>query len=172
MLRMPCWIATRRRFLVKAGVSLAIIVGGGTYVAERFTFGADPAQHRCLADYRTFVVDHHRHDIERNQLVAFHAEGIEPFFPDGTLIAKYVRGVPGDTVAITPSHDVMVNGEVIETGLPYAEQAGLDPDDLVGQRTLNEGEYWVMGDTDYAFDSRYWGTIRHDQISGKANGLF
>lgn len=163
---------SRRYFLLKAGVSLAVIVSSGAYLADRFTFGADPAAHRCLANYRTFVVDHHRHEVQRDQLIAFQAKGIEPFFPDGTLIAKYARGVPGDTVRVTLNHEVMINGEVIETGLPYAEKAGLDPDDLVGQLTLADDEYWVMGDTDYAFDSRYWGVIRHDQISGNAKGIF
>lgn len=166
------FVLARRAFLLKASLSFGLLLAGASYAADRFTVGADPQANRCLADYRTFVVDHRQHDIERGQLVAFRADGLAPIFDDGTLIAKYVRGVPGDTVEITADHDVLINGEVIETGLRYADTLGQTPDDFVGRMVIPDGQLWVMGDTEYSFDSRYWGTIRQVQISGRAHGLF
>lgn len=165
------FFSDRKAFLIKAGASLGIILVSGAYLGERYTLGADPQANRCLADYRTFVVDHHQHDISRDHLVAFHAQGLAPIFEDGTLIAKYVRGVPGDHVEVTEDHEVRINGEVIEAGLPYASTIGMAEEAFVGSMTIPEGEFWVMGDTDYSFDSRYWGTISYDQVSGKAHGL-
>ncbi|WP_075881776.1 signal peptidase I [Vreelandella massiliensis] len=172
MNRVTAFLKARKAFFVKAVLALAVMTSGGSYLIDRFTFGADTARNRCLADYRTFLVDHHEHDVARDDLVAFHAQGIEPIFENGTLIAKYVRGVPGDVVEITQDHDVVINGKVIESGLSYAYGVNLDPQDLIGRMVIPEGEFWVMGDTDHSFDSRYWGTITHEQISGKAHGLF
>lgn len=165
------FFSERKRFLLKAGVALGVMLSAGTYTTDRYTLGFDPQDNRCLADYRSFVVDHKNHVVKRNDLVAFHAQGIEPIFDDGTLLAKYVRAVPGDIVEITENREVKVNGEIIEKGLRYAETIGKSPEDFVGTLEIPEGEFWVMGDTEYSFDSRYWGTVKVEQISGRAHGL-
>lgn len=162
----------RKAFISRAIFSLTLIAGVGSYAADRYTLGFDPAENRCLADYRSFLVDERNSSAARNELVAFHASGLDPFFEDGTTLAKYVRGVPGDHVEITADQEVLVNGEVIEVGLPYAEHLNQTPDDFVGELIVPDGTLWVMGDTDYSFDSRYWGVITTDQIRGKAHGLF
>nr|WP_298058513.1 signal peptidase I [uncultured Halomonas sp.] len=172
-------IATRHRrvFLAKALTITALVVAAGSYAADRYTFGFDPAEYRCLADYRSFIVDSHADiaELERGVLVAFESQGLAPFFEDGQKVTKWLAGVPGDRVAVraldSGEYGVFVNDELQATGLRYVDQLGVAPTEMVGEMTVPPGEYWVMGDTPYSFDSRYWGTIREAQIVGRSYGL-
>ena len=87
---------------------------------------------------------------------------------DGTLIHKYVKrviGVPGDVVNID-ENGISINGEFLEesytAGLTQANGAGQYP------MTLEEGEYFVLGDNrESSRDSRNFGAIKDNQIEGK-----
>ncbi|RRJ63810.1 signal peptidase I [Paenibacillus oralis] len=86
------------------------------------------------------------------------------------FLVKRVVAVPGDTVEVR-DHMLCVNGE--EQDEPYTDAMIEDGD--VPPVKLGEGEYFVMGDNRHAGsskDSRYFGSVKEDQIVGRAEFVF
>lgn len=171
----PKWrraLLTRKRFLINTGMALAAFLAVASPTVERYSIAVDSSDIRCIEDYSVFIVDEFNQTLERGEIYAFHAEGLEPFFADGQPLAKYLVGLPGDTVEITEAQQVIINGEIIANTLQAAHRLEMSPEDFVGTATLGSNEYWFMGDTVESFDSRYWGSVSRHQVVGRAHGLF
>lgn len=160
-----------QRFVAKMGVVAALILTTGYTFASRYHFGLDTQEVKCIGDYSLFLVDRKDRDLQRGNIYAFSAQGVEPYFDEGTQMVKILRGVPGDHVRITEQGDVFVNDELVGEGLILAEEIGGTPADFAGETVLDEGTYWFMGETPYSFDSRYWGTVSEEQIIGQARPI-
>lgn len=81
---------------------------------------------------------------------------------------KRVIGLPGETVVVDGQGEVLIkdkNGSITHTmNEPYVK---FTKDDNV-ERTLKDGEYFMMGDNRAgSFDSRAWGPVSRDLIIGK-----
>ncbi|WP_444679545.1 signal peptidase I [Halomonas sp. E19] len=159
------------RFVAKMGVVATLIFATGYAFVSRYHFGIDSQEVKCIGDYSLFLVDRHDKDLQRGNIYAFSAQGVEPYFDEGTQMVKILRGLPGDHVRITESGDVFVNDELVGEGLILAEEVGANPADFAGETILEEGSYWFMGETPYSFDSRYWGTVSEEQIIGQARPI-
>lgn len=97
------------------------------------------------------------HPPGRGDIIVFH----HPRSPDRDLI-KRVVGVPGDVVEVRKG-EVSVNGALLDE--PYVLQPGRNS----GHYELGPDEYFVLGDNrPNSDDSRNWGTVKGDQIVGKA----
>jgi signal peptidase I len=97
------------------------------------------------------------HPPARGDIVVFH----HPRNPDRELI-KRVVGVPGDVVEVQRGA-VYVNGTQLDE--PYV----LEPGRYSGHYELGSDEFFVLGDNrPNSDDSRNWGTVKGDQIVGKA----
>ncbi len=108
--------------------------------------------------------------IKRGAVYMFKVKGVK-LYPDDTLFVKFIVGLPGDHIEITKGEKILVNGKEVAKGLSYIHKANLPIENFVFSGTLPEGKYFVLGDTNSSFDSRYWGAIDEDQIVGKAYGL-
>lgn len=116
---------------------------------------------------------------------------------DGKRLVKRVIGLPGDTVELR-NNQLVLNGTPVAyqplsaellSDIPADERAGhvFAQENLPGQQhsvggfpaapaprtfaplTVPAGEYFMMGDNrDDSFDSRFWGTVKRDQIIGQA----
>lgn len=171
----PQWrlaLRSRKRFLINAGMALAAFLAVASPTVERYSIAVDSSDIRCIEDYSVFIVDEFNQTLVRGEIYAFHADGLEPFFADGQPLAKYLVGLPGDTVEITADQQIIINGEAIATTLQAAHRLEMAPEDFVGSATLGSDEYWFMGDTLESFDSRYWGSVSRQQIVGRAHGVF
>ncbi len=100
---------------------------------------------------------------ERFDIVVF------PYQDTDTLYIKRVIGLPGETVQITPTGDILINGVVLEEH--YCDYRIENPGIASSPITLGEDEFFVMGDNrNNSKDSRFSdvGNIKRDSIIGKA----
>lgn len=84
-----------------------------------------------------------------------------------SLIIKRIIGVPGDTIEITPNQQILVNGEIIRES--WQAIGELSQGRARQPITLNEGEYFVLGDNrEVSLDSRHTeiGNIQEENILG------
>ena len=113
---------------------------------------------------------------------------------DGTLLVKRVIGVPGDVISME-NNVLTVNGEHAQyTRLPSPEEPQVEVlQERVGKSerqirvfkqrprfarasfdpvTIPPEHYLMMGDNrDISLDSRFWGLVHRDLITGKANAV-
>lgn len=104
-------------------------------------------------------------DPQRFDIVLFpYGEGDEEL-----CFIKRVIGLPGETVQISRSGDIFINGEYLDEdyGLEEIQQ---DKRYLAADGyTLQEDEYFVMGDNrNNSYDSRQIGGIKREDIIGRA----
>ena len=82
---------------------------------------------------------------------------------------KRVIGLPGETVQISRSGDIFINGEYLDENYGLEE---IQPDKrymAADGYTLKDDEYFVMGDNrNNSYDSRQNGGVTRDDIIGRA----
>ena len=80
------------------------------------------------------------------------------------MIQKIVAKT-GDVIDITES-GILINNKLMinSKSLEYAKNLNLQPLPIGYHRLLYDGEFWVMGVSQYSVDSRYFGVINQDQI--------
>jgi len=90
------------------------------------------------------------------------------------IYIKRVIGIPGDNITykkIDNKIEVFING-IYEDKIVEKNYELIDDDDpypLLEEYTLNQDEYYVLGDNrKNSSDSRIWGSIKSKQIIGKA----
>lgn len=138
----------------------------------RYRLGIDPQKSRCLPQ-QFFLIDRHNQSPVLGQLYAFRAKNTAPFFRDGAQLVKRLVAGPGDRVSISElTAEIRINNHLIATGLPLTDKLKRPLAYFAGQRQLQSGEYWFLGEGDHSFDSRYWGAVNQQQIIGRAYALF
>jgi signal peptidase I len=100
--------------------------------------------------------------IERGDVIVFR-------FPTDNkrFLIKRVIGLPGETISIN-GHTVVVRNKLNETVLELKEDYLVKEFSSYGEWTLEDDEYFVMGDNRQASsDSRSWGLLKRELIVGK-----
>lgn len=85
---------------------------------------------------------------------------------DRGYFVKRIIGVPGDTIEVKGGM-VYVNDEPIDE--PYKADVPTQEGTMAGKLTLDEDEYFVMGDNRNpggSYDSRFFGPLQSDHIRG------
>ena len=151
------------------GAALLWAVG---YCEGRFYVGIDPQLQTCLlGNHHVFVVDRWDRVVIRGGLYAFAVRGIEPYYPDGTLLAKRAAGIPGDVVSISAA-DTRVNGLIVGHDLLVARSKQWPLGRFIRTLTVPSHFYFFMGENDLSFDSRYWGPVAESLIMGRVYVLW
>lgn len=159
------------KFLIKMAIVFALIYTAGIAFASRYRIGIDSQIVKCIPGYSLYLIDKKDTTIQRDKIFLFKAKGLNPFYEDDTDMVKYLRGLPGDTVEIQKNLNIYVNGNYFGYGLVHAETLGTPKESLIGKSKLKKDSYWFMGTSNQSFDSRYWGTVKYDQIVGRAYPL-
>jgi len=100
----------------------------------------------------------------------FHLNVQNPYWDYGTVFAKRFVGCPGDELR-TQGPSFYLNGEKI------AVASGRDSDGVTVESfsfsgVIPAGSYFVLGDGDRSYDSRYWGFVKRPWIVGRGYPLF
>lgn len=160
----------RIRRVALAGLVLVGLVLALNAVPYRIAF--DPVERSCLP-YSVYLLDLAPDAPPAvGEIVSYRAEGMGPYFPDGTMMAKLVLAGPGDRVLV---REDAVHGPTFSVGglhPPILEKLGRSARSLVREVTLGPNEYFLVGTSANAFDSRYTGPVRVDQIVGKDTPLW
>jgi signal peptidase I len=167
---------TLRRHLVEWGVllvlALVVTFGVRAYVAQTF-FIPSGSMNPTLLQGDRIVVDKlsvRFGSIHRGDILVFRAPPTEHCSsePAGDLV-KRVIGLPGDRL-YSIGNRIYVNGKRLHEAWPHTEPLG--PPAIATKKhpvLVAAGHYYMMGDNHfYSCDSRYWGTITHSEIIGKA----
>ena len=116
---------------------------------------------------------------QRGEIVVFNSPA------DGTRLVKRVVGLPGDTVQMVNDR-LYINGKAVQyqmIGSNIIESLGGKPHKMMvipqiramrsfGPVTVPAGEYFMMGDNrDNSADSRYFGTVKLNQILGRSSAV-
>lgn len=150
----------------------ALIVSALVWVHDNYRIAWDRQRIRCL-EARFFLVDLKNTEIERDKIYSYISKQAAPVIANGELVAKYVRGLPGDTVEVRADNGIYVNGQKVAQGMPHLRgMTETQAQKFYGTRILKENEYWMLGTQYLSFDSRYWGPINKDQIVARAYALF
>jgi conjugal transfer pilin signal peptidase TrbI len=158
-------------FALQCLIVAACVWGVMAVAMERYRIGIDPQLTTCVPGKRVFAVDLNDQRIERGHLVAFRAQGLDPFFPDGTQMIKFAMGMPGDRVVVG-NPLITVEGRQEGWGLILAKNLGVPEKLFERELIVPEGHIWVMGKTHDSFDSRYWGVVPMDRVIGRAYAIF
>lgn len=83
---------------------------------------------------------------------------------------KNVEGVPGDLVE-TKNQKVYING-ILKGNISTTDSKGRGLPQSNINKILEKDEYYLMGEAENSFDSRYWGTVRKKEILKKAKLIY
>lgn len=151
------------RFLL---IAFAIVIPLRIFVAQPFIVSGasmDPTFHNG----QYIIVDELSYNIgnpSRGDVIIFKY----PKNPSQYFI-KRVIGLPGETVVLLSGGQVEIKDKEGNLTLTLKEPYVMYPKDDVVDRTLKDGEYFVMGDNRAgSFDSRAWGPVPRELIVGRA----
>lgn len=159
-----------KAFALRAGILTILIVTAISYAADRYRIAKDPQEVRWFPDHSIFLVDLHRPEPIRGAIMAYSAQGLDPFFEDGTLMAKLLVGKPGDTLTVNKD-GVFVNGTLQAESFPLASDLDKSVSDLFREEVIPEGHFLMMAPAEESYDGRYWGYVTQDQLVGRARPI-
>lgn len=156
---------------------------------ENFRLGIDLQEVKCL-EHSVYLINLNEKELIPGNTYAFKSDKrLEPIFDNNTTMVKLLVGMEGDKVEVYQDYErandgqlvrkgeaeVRINGDTVATGLAYLFKPGVHFDrpftDFLGSKVLGENEYWFTGTLPFSFDSRYWGTVKKEQIIGRAYAI-
>jgi len=162
------WIS----YCFKAMAVLIVIIVTFIAFASRFSIAIDPQLVRCIPGYTIYLVDRRNTELVRGNLYMFFSKNLSPIYEEGTRMLKYLRALPGDEIEIRSNDQIFINGNASEWGLSLAaKKLGRSASDYHGKLTLVDNQYWFLGTSTGSFDSRYWGSVKRENIIGRAYPL-
>lgn len=93
-----------------------------------------------------------------------------PYWDHGTIFAKRFVGCPGDTLR-TQGREFYLNGERVAIASRH-DSKGAAVSSFRHDGAIPDGSYFVLGDAEKSYDSRYWGFVRKSWIVGRGFPLF
>jgi signal peptidase I len=157
--------STLRDFVEAFLIALAIALPTKYFIASPFIV-RQTSMFPTFKDGDYLIVDklsYRWNSPQRGEVIVF-----KPPFSDNTYYIKRIIALPGETIDITGSVVKITNKDNPEGFTLDEKYTSSSRVDNVSM-TLGPTEYFVMGDNRAASsDSRSWGPLTYDHISGKA----
>lgn len=162
--------------LIKSLLAVLLIGAPLAYATARYSVGIETNLGSNCLPWAVYLIDTWHSDVSRGGLIAFRSRRMEPFYPDGTLVVKVAAGLPGDQVEVANGTlrvrdqiwgslvHAMPGGRLAERGATLAQYARRD--------RVPDGHILVLGTHPRSYDSRYWGEISNDEVTGRAIALW
>ena len=93
-----------------------------------------------------------------------------PYWDYGEVFAKRFIGCPGDKLR-TQGTEFYLNGERIAVASGH-DSKGVAVSSFRFDGVIPAGSYFVLGDGEKSYDSRYWGFVRKSWVVGRGFPLF
>ena len=93
-----------------------------------------------------------------------------PYWDYGTVFAKRFVGCPGDMLR-TQGTEFYLNGKRVAVASGH-DSRGVVVSSFRHDGVIPAGSYFVLGDGERSYDSRYWGFVRKSWIVGRGFPLF
>lgn len=158
--------------MLKGVTILSMIVIAGAWFGNRFYIGLDPQDEKCLP-WTVFLVDTADQSISQGDYFAYSARGMQPALENGVVALKQAAATSDMSVDVGLNETLIQGNEWVNGGIHLADRL---PDahaqDFVRSLRVPEGEIFAMGTEPVSYDSRYWGTVKQDQLVGQAYPLF
>ena len=91
---------------------------------------------------------------------------------DGTLWAKRVIGLPGETISVK-NGETHINSDILIENYVDSISNNIISKEINESKILKENEYYLMGDNrDNSFDSRFFGAVLRADIMAKVQGIY
>lgn len=153
---------------VGAGCAVVLYLGAG----QKFiSLAWDPHEVNCLPELHLALLVHKQPAGVRKGDYLFWKAGGSLSYVQEEYVLKKVAGVPGDRLDIRDGK-VRINGDVVAEGLENAVLYKKLPSQLERSETIPVGSYFVIGTARFSNDSRYWGYLTTDRISGKGYRIY
>ena len=158
---------------------LALVVGitcilvlwlglGKAYVSVAY----DPHEVNCLPElHMAFLVHRQPSAVAKGDYLFWKPMGALAYVKE-KFVLKRVAGVPGDRLVVKDGK-VFINGVIVAKGFDNAilyKKNG--PEDFERSETIPADSYFVIGSADGSNDSRYWGYLNKNDVSGSAYRVF
>lgn len=154
-------------------IALTVVLGfGGLIFRHYFRLGVNmysDKYHSCDS-HRFFIVkirDYAKPHL--GEYVTFNGPIIKPFFKKHETWSKVIAAVAGDHIRVQ-GNDLYINGKLVGHRPLLARLKQLHMNKFTGNAsyTLKPGQMFMLGkNPKYSFDSRYWGPIGVDQVTGQ-----
>lgn len=166
---------SRKRFLIRASVMLLVVGSMSVYAGTRFSIGYEMQDEFQCLPWTLFLIDKHDKNIERGHYFAYSARHMEPLVKDGTITLKKAAAGPGDTVRVELNRTWVADQPQPNSQLMFPN--AIKPlyesmESLTRELVVAEGEFFAMGTLLGSYDSRYWGTVKSNQVIGRVYPLY
>lgn len=160
-------------------LTLGTITLAALHLQQGWRLAIDSQWIRCMQD-RRFLIDIRQvpraRDLAPGDRISFaigpDQASLRPGWEIGRSMGKIVLAArPGIRITVGDTGVAFETPEGASyhygTGLEAAAALGQPPDSFHRTLILREGELWVMGEMPWSLDSRYYGPIREEQITGR-----
>lgn len=157
------WVDTIQFFVISILIVLHIITFY-VFTAQVYQSSMQPT----LSEGDRLIVYQFDYEPKRNDIVVIFMDSDHYLGADDSHYVKRIVGLPGDTITVNGSNQLLINGEVVQQ-LPtsYVEKV-VNLIAFLPENKIQPGFYFVLGDNvANSQDSRSLGFIREEDIKAK-----
>jgi len=158
-------------FIKQITIASVMIFSFFFYLVDRYYIAFDQQEMPCLFS-TVFLVDTWAtaEDFSRGDLMAYDYHMANTLIPKGTILVKRVASLPNERLSFNAKSVSVGDKEYFADISSELERLKVDMPKQVNFKT-GPGEFFLVGETQYSYDSRYWGSAKKNNIVGKAYAI-